>query len=90
VKPSERISRGWCQNPGALYDGEGNEIACCALVAIIGCVADKEEGYRFVNVLRTYLPYDVVRWNDDKGRTQQEVIHMLEKVENTGDYTYVT
>ena len=88
--PSDYVRRGWCQGAMAeIVDGyrvsEDDERAVkwCILGAVWKAFDDDSIALRYTDELHKYIGKDVLlgNWNDELGRTQKEVVSLLEKVE---------
>ena len=86
MKPSELLDskEKWCQRASS-RDPNGNTInptddkACswCLFGAIYKCVPSQEERYTIYNRLNNILPGGFVYWQDQEGRTFEEVRALL-------------
>ena len=89
MKPSEYITKGWCQGVAA-EDENGRvcmpDASYAAKWCLIGaCVAAYPEraGHRFqvaTKLQHTLGNLHYAKWNDDPKRTKQEVIALLESI----------
>ena len=89
MKPSEYIRKGWTQGNGA-KDCYGCSceptskyaVSWCAVGAIMAaCKEDSENISMLIKRVRDSLNVPrLTLWNDEPGRTKQEVIDALEKV----------
>jgi len=85
MKPSDYIRKGWCQGATALDAGgvivsASDPLACrwCASGSVIAAFGESVKAGNVVWNLTSYLVQSVPAWNDNKDRTQDEVIDVLE------------
>lgn len=82
LKPSDYIKKGWCQGQYA-KDAKGYPVPCYTAAAVSWCIdgAFMAAGLGMPGYISLSIPqpYTIGSWNDAPGRTQAEVIAMLEK-----------
>lgn len=81
------LARGWCQ--GSLYEGSSKAPEYCILGAIYSVAPEKSEQDDVVNAVRAALPnrcIGISYYNDTPGRTQAEVLEVIDRaIEGLGD-----
>ena len=87
--PSDYVKAGWCQGAGS-RNAEGREVRSAAPDAVSWCLTGgitasslvTERGWlRMTDAIREIVGKDITGWNDAPGRTQGEVVELLERVE---------
>ena len=83
----ERISKGWCQGSSAEdADGRGvgasedEAVAWCLWGALLAVGATDEDEVKVSGAIHRQVHRDMLDWNDEPGRTQEDVLDMLAKV----------
>ena len=88
MKPSELLrTTNWCQNAEAITsDGtikdwhEDGVVGYCLLGAIFKCYGENKRSRDIYYKLVTHIDDEPVGWNDEPGRTKDEVISALEAI----------